>query len=125
MRTHGTLTRWNDDRGFGFITPAAQGARELFVHVSAFPPGERPRLNEVISFEVEAGPDGRKRAVSIMRPGQPRTSRPDQRVARTPAASRGQRERRGGRRLSVAISMLLVVMDGDGDGEPCESQWCN
>lgn len=22
MRTHGTLSKWNDDRGFGFITPA-------------------------------------------------------------------------------------------------------
>lgn len=189
MRTHGTLTRWNDDRGFGFITPAAQGERELFVHISAFPPGGgRPMVNELISFGIETGPDGRKRAVSIMRPGQQRTARPSHVTARCPPATRGQRERSGGRRFGAAVSMLLVVtlglygwsayrartetggmaedaapmqlaapaarytcdgrthcshmtscaeakyfirncpntqMDGDGDGDPCESQWCN
>lgn len=70
MRTHGTLTRWNDDRGFGFITPA-RGTADVFVHISAFPrDGVRPRVSELISFEVEIGPDGRQRAVRVMRPGQ-------------------------------------------------------
>lgn len=77
MRTHGTLSKWNDDRGFGFIAPA-QGEQEIFVHISAFPrDGARPRLNELISFEVETGPDGKLRAVRIMRPGQrPASARP-------------------------------------------------
>lgn len=70
MRTHGTLTKWNDDRGFGFISPA-QGNEEVFVHISAFPRGgERPRLNELISFETEMGPNGKLRAIRIMRAGQ-------------------------------------------------------
>ena len=38
MRTHGTLTKWNEERGFGFITPA-KGTADLFVHISAFPRG--------------------------------------------------------------------------------------
>jgi cold shock CspA family protein len=76
MRTHGTLTKWNDDRGFGFITPA-KDAPDLFVHISAFPrDGARPRLNELISFEIEAGPDGKQRAVRVMRPGQRLPGRP-------------------------------------------------
>ena len=69
MRTHGTLTKWNDDRGFGFIAPAGTGA-EIFVHVSAFPhDGRRPNVGEVISFDIETGGDGRKRAIRVLRPG--------------------------------------------------------
>src|SRR5690606_8720708 len=92
---------------------AAQGERELFVHISAFPPGSgRPMVNELISFEIEAGPDGRKRAVSVMRPSQQRTARPSIGTAQSPASTRGQRERSGGRRSGAAFSMLLVVTLG-------------
>ncbi|MEO8779792.1 MAG: cold shock domain-containing protein [Rhodanobacter sp.] len=69
MRTHGTLTKWNDDRGFGFIKPATD-TEELFVHISAFArDGARPRIGELVSFEIEPRPDGKHRAVRIMRPG--------------------------------------------------------
>jgi cold shock CspA family protein len=179
MRTHGTLTKWNDDRGFGFVTPA-RGTTDLFVHISAFPrDGVRPRLNELISFEIEAGPDGKQRAVRVMRPGQ--------RAAGRHAPAR-ERQRPQGRWLSGVLTLLIVAglgaygysryakrfslpepsvsgdpmqlaapsshyscdgrtmcsqmtscaeatyfirncpstqMDGDGDGVPCESQWCD
>jgi len=36
MRSHGTLKKWNDDRGFGFVV-LPQTQEEIFVHVSAFP----------------------------------------------------------------------------------------
>jgi cold shock CspA family protein len=75
IRRHGTLTKWNDDRGFGFIAPPG-GAPDVFVHISAFPrDGRRPQLGELISFEIEAGKDGRQRAVQIMRPGQQQSVR--------------------------------------------------
>lgn len=35
MRIHGTLTKWNDERGFGFVT-LPQTREEIFVHISAF-----------------------------------------------------------------------------------------
>ena len=51
MQIDGKLTKWNTDRGVGFITPNL-GGQEIFVHVSAFPrDGERPRLGEPLSFE--------------------------------------------------------------------------
>jgi cold shock CspA family protein len=52
MRVHGTLIKWNEDRGFGFIK-LAKGDSEVFVHISAFPrDGVPPRVDELISFEV-------------------------------------------------------------------------
>jgi cold shock CspA family protein len=69
MRIHGTLKKWNDDRGFGFVV-LPQSQEEIFVHISAFPrDGVRPSIGETISFEVRRGPDGRKRAEGVARPG--------------------------------------------------------
>ena len=75
MRIEGTLTKWNDDRGFGFITPT-QGGPEIFAHVSAFPrDGLRPRLGEHLTFETGTGKDGKKQAKNILCPTRP-TERP-------------------------------------------------
>lgn len=69
MRIHGTLIKWNDGRGFGFVV-LPQTQDEVFVHISAFPrDGIRPRIGETISFETRTGPDGRKRAEAVERPG--------------------------------------------------------
>jgi cold shock CspA family protein len=69
MRIHGTLIKWNDERGFGFVA-LPQSHEEIFVHISAFPrDGVRPRIGETISFEVRSGADGRKRAEDVLRPG--------------------------------------------------------
>lgn len=101
MRTHGTLTRWNEDRGFGFIT-TAEGSKELFVHVSAFPrDGVRPRVGEVVSFETEAGPDGKARAVRVMRPGASQRARV--RADRRPVDRSPSRNR-----LAAVLGLLLI-----------------
>ncbi len=69
MRTHGTLIKWNEERGFGFVR-SAHGDAEIFVHIAAFPrDGVRPRLGELISFDLEQDAEGRPRAVRVMRPG--------------------------------------------------------
>lgn len=65
MRFEGTITTWNDDRGFGFITPT-QGGQEIFAHIKAFVSRSgRPQVNQLVTFEVELGPQGKKRAKNI------------------------------------------------------------
>jgi len=65
MRFEGTLKTWHDDRGFGFIEPA-QGGQEIFVHIKAFDlRGARPQEQQRLSFEVELGPQGKKRAKNV------------------------------------------------------------
>jgi len=65
MRFDGKLKSWNDERGFGFIEPI-QGGQEIFVHIKSFPPGTgRPGVGLQLSFEVELGPQGKKRAKAV------------------------------------------------------------
>lgn len=181
MRTHGTLVRWNDERGFGFVA-IAQGGEEVFVHVSAFPrDGVRPRVGEVISFDVNTGPDGRRRAIAVRRAAAAnatRSSGASRRHARRPALGRWGAAlpllglgivgyvhyeaelarsarpaeveaptttraatpapsafRCDGRTHCAQMTSCAeaqyflqhcpgVQMDGNGDGEPCEEQWC-
>jgi uncharacterized membrane protein YsdA (DUF1294 family)/cold shock CspA family protein len=60
MRFEGTLTSWNDDRGFGQIE-SSQGGEPIFVHISAWPRGSnRPQLGQLVTFEVELGPKGKR-----------------------------------------------------------------
>lgn len=183
MRLDGTLTKWNDDRGFGFIAPA-MGGQEVFVHVSAFPrDGQRPQVGELLTFEIETDAKGKKRARAVERPVRAGRVRP---VVRGPARpprrmptraigllaiillgawGYGEYARRpitgfrgDGVEPASAARMLVeepagagfrcdgrkhcsqmtscaeatfflrqcpgVKMDGDGDGVPCEEQWC-
>ena len=65
MRFDGKIKSWDDDRGFGFIEPK-QGGQEIFVHIKTFPAGTgRPVVGLALSFEVEIGPQGKKRAKAV------------------------------------------------------------
>lgn len=65
MRTQGTLIKWNEDRGFGFIKTRDSGV-EIFVHVTAFPrSGRRPQIGDPLAFEIASAADGRKQAQAV------------------------------------------------------------
>jgi len=64
MRQKGKLTTWNDDRGFGFITPLS-GGKKVFVHVKAFGDRRRrPELGDMVSFSITNDRQGRPRATN-------------------------------------------------------------
>jgi uncharacterized membrane protein YsdA (DUF1294 family)/cold shock CspA family protein len=57
-RMRGTLTTWNDDRGFGFIS-SPETPDNVFVHISAFPNGApRPEVGDAVSFGVTSSAKG-------------------------------------------------------------------
>ncbi|HBY64582.1 MAG TPA: cold-shock protein [Solibacterales bacterium] len=188
MRFEGKLDKWNDDRGYGFITPT-RGGEPVFVHISAFPrDGRRPQVGEALTFEVEPAGDGKKRAINVARPGA--APRPRAPVAPRDTSTRPHRPARRGSFAGTVIGALLLAgvgafafvqfnaarsggrpsmdsvpapsaaqqsfqsfrcdgrthcsqmtsceeakfflkncpgtkMDGDGDGVPCEMQWCS
>ena len=69
MRFDGKLEEWDEDRGSGFITPL-RGGDPVSVHISAFHADRRrPRVGELLSFEVEAAAEGKRRAINVRRPG--------------------------------------------------------
>lgn len=78
MRIDGKLSEWDDDRGFGFIA-GTLGGDDIFVHISVFPKdGQRPKLGEHITFEVEIDPKGKKRAKNLVCTDRSTTLRPKQ-----------------------------------------------
>ena len=103
MRVEGRLTKWNDDRGFGFAS-SSRDDTEVFVHISAFPrDGMRPRVGERLSFDVEVGSDGKRRAIDLVCL--------DRQVAYAPTASRmpSRRQRRGGLARVLPIAVVLAL----------------
>ncbi|WP_368187875.1 cold-shock protein [Aestuariibius sp. HNIBRBA575] len=63
---NGTVKWFNATKGFGFIAPEG-GSKDVFVHISAV---ERSGLtgladDQKVTFDVEAGRDGRESAVNI------------------------------------------------------------
>lgn len=102
MEVHieGKLKTWNEDKGFGFITPL-NGGQDIFVHISNFPKaGGKPRLGETLTFNVAMNENGKKKAINVQRPGQARVTKlPARRVS----------ARRGGSFFGRLASIVLFA----------------
>lgn len=178
----GKLHRWDDDKGFGFIATHG-GGPDMFIHISALKKmARRPRVGDVITFDVHLDNNGKKRAVNASIEGVASIQATHKRTPKNIAAKRG-----GSWGTAMAVLLLLGVagaaykaldsnsprgvnnsrslplsgqastesarfsctgkthcsqmtscddarfylnncpgtkMDGDGDGIPCEQQWC-
>ncbi|HEX4999293.1 MAG TPA: cold shock and DUF1294 domain-containing protein [Terriglobia bacterium] len=65
MRRLGRITTWNDDRGYGFISPGG-GEEQVFVHIKAFSNRHRrPIGNELVTYEAVLDEKRRMRAEHV------------------------------------------------------------
>lgn len=95
MRKNGKLAWWNDQKGYGFISPE-DGGKRVFVHMKAFGNrGQRPGVEQQLTY-----------AMSVDRQGRPCAVRVDYVDALSPSK---HRLGRGGLSIVVALVSLCVV----------------
>ncbi len=63
---NGTVKWFNSSKGFGFIAPET-GGKDVFLHISAVEQAGLTTLadDQKVTFDVEAGRDGRESATNI------------------------------------------------------------
>jgi uncharacterized membrane protein YsdA (DUF1294 family)/cold shock CspA family protein len=89
MRKEGTIVRWDDAKGFGFIR-SGSAAQDVFMHVRDFRSrsGESPRQGLRVSFDdVHVGGKG-PRAVAVQPIAAPGGNTPPAKVDRAPGRQR-------------------------------------
>jgi uncharacterized membrane protein YsdA (DUF1294 family)/cold shock CspA family protein len=61
----GIISKWNEDKGFGFITPQP-GGKEIFVHINDYSRIHKKPCNGLkVQYLLSADPKGRKCAVEV------------------------------------------------------------
>jgi uncharacterized membrane protein YsdA (DUF1294 family)/cold shock CspA family protein len=95
MRQQGRIAKWNDERGFGFISPS-EGGGSVFVHISSFPRSDRrPGVNEAVSYTLAFDSHGRPQANDVRFVVGTRSASPTRRIPAAP--------------ITFAISFLAAV----------------
>jgi len=111
----GRIERWDDARGFGFITPEdtlAGRPDRLFFHVRDFDrSGARPDLGARVRYTPERQADGRWRAVHVAAVGAPQAPRAARATSRRRDARASAPAPAGGMQgLLVAIAAWCALL---------------
>jgi uncharacterized membrane protein YsdA (DUF1294 family)/cold shock CspA family protein len=91
MLQEGDLRHWDDKKGYGFIR-VGRGESDVFVHISAFTVGTRPKVGDRVVFgrlSVDQ-PQGRRRALEATVKGPGADTSPYRPPAPPPAARTGE-----------------------------------
>ena len=82
MRKRGHIGDWQDDKGYGFISPESGGAR-LFAHIKAFANRQRrPEAGDLVTYLPGTDDRGRPCAVKIAFDGETYEAQVRSRAAR-------------------------------------------
>jgi len=101
MRHKGRITEWQDDRGFGFVTPIAGGER-VFVHIKSFASRHRrPIGDELVTYELNRDPKGRLQGANVTFSGE--------RAVRASAPGPGAKSLLFAATFLVAISAAVIA----------------
>jgi len=61
----GTVRSYNAEKGYGFLTPDAEGAQDVFVHVTAIAGRQPLAIGAKVTFRVGEDRDHRPCAVDV------------------------------------------------------------
>lgn len=93
MIRKGTITSWNDDKGYGFITPSS-GEGQVFAHIKAFKyQDRRPEVNRLVTYILSTDKQGRICAAKVIMLAAPVVEKKDQ----------------GNKGLSIVFAGLFLV----------------
>ncbi len=112
MKKQGTVVKWDDTRGFGFIRSGAKG--DLFFHVRDFRGMNtlQPREGLLVAFDEKLGDKG-LRAVSVQPSGEAAaaTARSDRSITSPPPPSRPRKRQEAssaGSGAALALPLMLA-----------------
>lgn len=107
-QTVGTLRRWKDEQGFGFVEPDG-GGPDLFLHIRALPPGSPPpRVGARLTCIVGRDGQGRLRAEKAWSDAAAAPAQAS-RGGQSTRTSTEDRRRSVGPRLPVSLLLLALI----------------
>ncbi|MCH1925110.1 DUF1294 domain-containing protein [Shewanella sp. C32] len=103
MKGKGHLSQWNDDRGFGFITPV-NGDKPVFLHIKAMANrSRRPTVGELLSYELAQDKQGRWQALNAM------STNDKQQLRQQNKRNKQYQRQRGTAKYSLLFLLLLAL----------------
>lgn len=113
-RQQGTIKKWQDDKGFGFIETKA--GESVFFHVSEFKAPRRPDVGEQVVFTIGQDNQGRLQAQQVQELGfvQQKMAEKNQQIRRRNRRRNAQADFEAGQKkrlfLGIAFYGVLVLL---------------